>query len=113
MFWKYVEYGNVEAALNRRSFVRIIRDAELRRQLGGLGLIEEAAVDDPRTFRVAASDVFREVGPRIRGLREDPELQQLLQDPEVVAMVQSGNSLGLMAHSGFRSVVVRVMADGE
>ena len=113
MFWSYVEHGNVDAALNRVSFLRITRDDELRHQLGGLGLIDEAAVDDTRMFRVAASDVFREVGPRIRGLREDPELQQLLEDPEVVAMLQSGNSIGLMSHPGFRSVVSRAMADGE
>ncbi len=113
MFWSYVEHGSVDAALNRVSFIRITRDAELRHQLGGLGLIDETAVDDTRIFRRAASDVFRQVGPRIRGLREDPELQRLLEDPEVVAMLQSGNSIGLMSHAGFRSVVARVMAEGE
>ena len=113
MFWSYVEYGNVDAALNRVSFLRITRDDDLRHQLGGLGLIDETAVDDTRIFRRAASDVFRQVGPRIRGLREDPELQRLLEDPEVVAMLQSGNSMGLMTHPGFRSVVARVMAAGE
>jgi uncharacterized membrane protein required for colicin V production len=112
LFWSYVEHGNVDAALNRRGAMALIYDAEVRRQLGELGLIDAAAVSDSRVFRAAAADVLRQVGPRLKGLKEDPELQALMRDPEVVAAVQSGNHLALMGHPGFRAVVARVM-EGE
>ena len=110
LFWSYVEYGNVDAALNRASFIGIARDAQLRSRLADLGLIEVEAATDDRAFRTAIAEVLREVGPRIRGLREDPELQRLLDDPEVVAMLQSGDSIGLVGHRGFRELVTRVAA---
>ena len=109
LFWSYVEYGNVDAALNRRGAIALVYDGDVRRQLGELGLIDAAAVSDSRVFRAVAADVLREVGPRLKGLKEDPELQALMRDPEVVAAVQSGNHLALMGHPGFRSVVARVM----
>jgi uncharacterized membrane protein required for colicin V production len=113
LFWTYVEHGNVDAAMNRGSFLRLTHDGSLRQRLGNLGLIEPAAVDDPRRFREAAAEVLREVGPRIRGLHEDPALRELLEDPEVVAMVQSGNHFGLISHPGFREVVARALENGE
>jgi hypothetical protein len=113
LFWRYVEHGNVDAALNRRSFLYLTHDGALRRQLGDLGMIEAEAVDDPRQFREAAAEVLREVGPRIRGLREDPALRELLEDPEVVAMLQSGNHFALIGHPGFREVVARTLENSE
>jgi uncharacterized membrane protein required for colicin V production len=113
LFWSYVEHGNVDAALNRGSFLRLTYDGSLRRRLGDLGLIETEAVDDPREFREAAAEVLREVGPRIRGLREDPALRELLEDPEVVAMVESGNHFGLISHPGFREVVTRTLENSH
>jgi uncharacterized membrane protein required for colicin V production len=113
LFWTYVEHGSVDAALNRGSFLRISRDAALRQQLADLGLIDEAAAADARVFRAAAADVLREVGPRIRGLKQDPELQELLADPEVVAMVRSGDTMGLVTHSGFRHLVARVASGSD
>jgi len=112
MFWTYVEHGSVDAAMNRASFLRLSHDESLRAQLGELGLVDEVAVADSAAFRQAAGDVLREVGPRIRGLREDPALQDLMQDPEVVAAVQSGDHFALMTHPRFRAVVARVM-EGE
>ncbi|MBW2267545.1 MAG: CvpA family protein [Deltaproteobacteria bacterium] len=112
LFWSYVEHGEVDAALERRGAVALVYDADVRRQLGELGLIDEAAVSDSAVFRAAAVDVLRQVGPRLRGLREDPELQALMRDPEVVAAVQSGNHIALMGHPGFRAVVAKVM-EGE
>jgi uncharacterized membrane protein required for colicin V production len=108
LFWSYVESGNVDAALNRVSFQRIERDDALRRRMADLGLVGEDAAVDTRAFRNAMADVLREVGPRIRGLKNDPELQQLMEDPEVVAMLQSGDTLGLLGHPGFRGLVRRV-----
>jgi len=113
LFWSYVEYGNVDAALNRGSFLRLTYDESLRRRLGDLGVIEADAVDDPRRFREEAAEVFREVGPRIRDLREDPALRELLEDPEVLAMVQSGNHFALISHPGFREVVARALENTE
>jgi membrane protein required for colicin V production len=109
LFWSYVEHGNVDAALNRGSFLRLTHDGPLRRR----GLIEAEAVDDPRLFRAAAADVLREVGPRIRNLRKDPALRELLEDPEVVAMVQSGNHFALISHPGFREVVARTLENTQ
>jgi uncharacterized membrane protein required for colicin V production len=109
MFWTYVEHGSIDAALNRRGAMALVYDRGLRGRLGELGLIEDEAVEDPQAFREAAADVLREVGPRLRGLREDPALQELMHDPEVVAAVQSGNHLALLGHPGFRAVVARVM----
>lgn len=108
LFWSYVESGNVDAALNRVSFQRVQRDDALRRRMADLGLVGEDAAVDTRAFRDAMAEVLREVGPRIRGLKNDPELQRLMEDPEVVAMLQSGDTLGLLGHPGFRGLVQRV-----
>ncbi|MBW1684413.1 MAG: CvpA family protein [Deltaproteobacteria bacterium] len=113
LFWSYVEHGNVDAALNRSSFLRLSHDGSVRRRLGDLGLIEADAVDDPRLFRAAAAEVFREVGPRIRDLHEDPALRELLEDPEVAAMLQSGNHFALLSHPGFREVVARTLENTD
>lgn len=110
LFWSYVEHGNADAAMNRAAFTRLAGDPELRRRLADLGLVDPAAVDDVQLFRRDVGEVLRQVGPRLRGLREDPELQALLEDPQVVAMVQSGDTLGLLRHEGFRSLVDRVTA---
>jgi len=113
MFWTYVEHGNVDAARNRVSFREVVRDAALRRRFADLGLVEEAAADDPRVFEDAMAEVLREVGPRIYGLKNDPELKELMQDPEVLAMLQSGDTLGLLRHPGFQDLVERISADSD
>ena len=107
-FWTYVEYGNVDAAMNRASFQQLQHDAQLRHRLANLALVPEEAASDPEAFRQAVGEVLREVGPRIRGLRNDPALQDLMRDPQVVAMIQSGDTLGLLGHPGFRDLVERV-----
>lgn len=110
LFWTFVEHENVDGALNLRVARRLIDDAGLRQRLAGLGLVSEDAVTDPNVFRDELGSVLAEVGPRVRSLREDPELQELMQDPEVVAMVQSGDTLGLLAHRRFRALVQRAAA---
>lgn len=107
-FWRYIESQNVDAALNRVSFQSVLRDDTLRRRLADLGLIDEAAANDPRVFRDQMAEVFREVGPRIHGLKNDPEIQAMMEDPEIVAMIQSGDTFGLLTNPRFRSVVKRV-----
>jgi uncharacterized membrane protein required for colicin V production len=110
MFWTYVEHGNTDAAMNRAAFLRMSRDPALRGRFVALGLVDPAAADDPAIFRRDVGEVLRQVGPRLRGLRNDPELHALLEDPQVVAMVQSGDTIGLLRHAGFRSLVDRVTA---
>ena len=108
LFWANVEAGAVGAALNTGSFIDLAEDAELRERMAALGLIDREAAESPCLFRAAVDEVLREVGPRIRGLRNDPELQEMFEDPVIVAMVESGDTFGLMSHPRFRRLVTRV-----
>ncbi len=110
LFWTYVQNGAIESALNRGSFWRVVNDQELRRRLGDLGLIDEAAVSDAGRFREAAGDVLAELGPRLKGLSEDPEIQRLASDPEIVALLEAGDTFGLLGHPSIQSIVSRVSA---
>jgi uncharacterized membrane protein required for colicin V production len=110
LFWSYVEDGRVDVALTTPAATQLLRDDFLRERLYGLGLVSEAARNDRARYRAELALVLEQVALRIRGLREDPELQQLVDDPDVVAMVQSGDTMGLMAHPGFRALVERVAA---
>ena len=106
MFWTYVEHGSIDAAINRASFIDLAFDAELRSDFSALGLLEGDA-SDPGAFLDFAGEALREVGPRIRGLREDQAFQRLKEDPEVRAMVADGNTMGLLVHEDFRALVKR------
>ena len=110
VFWSYVEQGHVEVALERGAGLRMLRDQALRERLADLGVVSDAAARDPALFRDDLIAVLREVGPRLRDLRDDPAMQELVQDPEVVAMLQSGDTLALLGHPGFRALVERVAA---
>jgi uncharacterized membrane protein required for colicin V production len=110
-FWANVEAGAIGAALNTPSFTRLSEDEELRHQMASVGLIDQQSAEAADLFRAAVGDVLREVGPRVRKLRNDPELKGLLDDPEVVAMVENGDTLGLMSHPRFRRLVSRVASD--
>jgi membrane protein required for colicin V production len=110
LFWTYVEHENVDGAMNLPVMQRLLADASLRERLAGLGLVSEASAADPNAFRGELAGVLREVGPRVRRLREDPELQDLMQDPQVVAMVQDGDTIGLLGHPRFRALVERAAA---
>lgn len=107
-FWSYVEAGSVDTATGRVSFRDLAQDAQLRQELAALGLVTPEAAENEAAFTAAASDVLREVGPRLHTLREDPALKELAEDPEVAAMLRSGDYLGLLAHPGFRQLVSRV-----
>lgn len=109
-FWSYVEAGAVDPAMGRVSFRDFAHDASLRQELAALGLVPPAAADDPAAFERAAADALRQVGPRLKALREDPALQELMQDPEIAGMIHSGDHLGLLAHPAFRQVVSRAAA---
>jgi hypothetical protein len=110
LFWSRVEHGQTASALQRASFVALARDAELRRRLSALGLVEAGAAEDPAAFRDEMAGVLEELGPRLRALREDPELERLMQDPEVVRLARAGDHLALAGHPGVRALVARAMA---
>jgi uncharacterized membrane protein required for colicin V production len=110
-FWANVEAGAIGAALNTPNFVSLSEDEELRHQMASIGLIDQESAEAADLFRAAVGDVLREVGPRVRNLRNDPELTGLLDDPEVVAMVENGDTLGLMNHPRFRRLISRVASD--
>lgn len=106
LFWTYVEKGAVQNALNRRSFWNVVNDDELRGTLAELGMIDAAAAEDPGLFRDAAAEMLTELGPRLEGL--DAELQELARDPEIAALVESGDTMGLLGHPAIQRVVARV-----
>jgi len=108
--WNDVEAGNVRAALQRNSFTALAEDAQVRHQAARLGLVSEDAANDADAFRQSIAAVFEQIGPRLRGLRDDPAVQELLADPEVVARLQSGDTLGLLTHPKFRELVARISA---
>jgi membrane protein required for colicin V production len=111
-FWNDVEDGNVNAALSRRNFLNVADDPQLRQKLARLGLVGDEAAYDPEVFRQSIGQVLAQIGPRLRGLRDDPAMHELMADPKVIAMLQSGDTLGLLAHPKFRELVSRVSAKG-
>ncbi len=110
-FWTYVQSGNVDAALNRGSFRVLQYDDAMRRQLADLGMVPEAAAEDAGVFRDSVAVVLREIGPRLQGLRDDPAFQELVRDPEVVAMLENGDTLGLLRDSRFRELMDRATSE--
>ena len=69
------------------------------------------AASEPAAFREAAGHTLHQLGPRLRALRNDPALQELMADPEVQSALQSGDTLALLSHPGFRQLVASVAAD--
>ncbi|HKA14955.1 MAG TPA: hypothetical protein VKH41_08055, partial [Myxococcota bacterium] len=112
-FWSDVEDGNVEAALRRSSFAALADDAQLRQKAADLGLAPDQAATDADLFRDSMALVFREIAPRLRGLRSDPAVKELLADPAVVAMLENGDTIGLLAHPKFRELVGRLSAPAQ
>lgn len=110
-FWNDVEQGHVDMATRRSSFMALARDAQLRQRLAHLGLVPDEAALDAEVFRQSFAQVLDQIGPRLRGLRDDPAMQELLADPAVVEMAQSGDTLGLLLHPKFRALVSRVGAE--
>ncbi len=107
-FWSDLENGDVAGALARPTFVDLSRDARFRQRLAALGLVAESSALDGEQFRREMDAVMTEVAPRIRKLRNDPELQQLLADPAIREKVQSGDTVALMLDPRIQEVVARV-----
>jgi membrane protein required for colicin V production len=107
-FWTLVENGAYRRAMNLRSFQQIAHDDRLRSQFADLGVISPEAAVDPGEFRRELGPVLAEVGPKLKGLANDPELQRLARDPEITAMLESGDTLGLMRHPGIHRLAAKV-----
>ena len=107
-FWTLVENGAFERAMNLRSFQEVLHDEQLRSQFAELGLIPPEAAKDPAAFREAASQALAEVGPRLKSLTSDADFQRLAADPELGAMLQSGDTLGLLKHDGIQKLLTKV-----
>ncbi len=108
LFWTLVENGAGERAINQASFYGIVQDPQLRGQMADLGLVSPEAALDPGLFRRSMADMLSELGPRIKGLRNDPEVQRLARDPEIMSLLQSGDTLALIAHPDIQKLASRV-----
>ncbi len=113
LFWRHVEAGSLDAALQRSSFVQLAHDVPLRHELAELGLVDEEAVTDAGAFRDAARATLAQVGPRLERLRSDPELHALAQDPEVRRLAERGETLALLRHPRVRRLVARALSQDE
>jgi len=109
-FWTLVENGAAGRAVHRGSFAQIAADDGLREQLAGLGVISEEAAESASVFREDAARALDELGPRLKGLSNDPELQALAGDPQITAMLESGDTMGLLGHEGVRKLAARLGA---
>lgn len=108
LFWTLIENGASERALNRLSFYQVSHDDAMRARFVALGIVGPEALNDVEVFRDEARVVFDEVGPRLKGLREDPELQQLAENPEIVALLENGNTLALINRPEIQRLVDRI-----
>jgi uncharacterized membrane protein required for colicin V production len=109
-FWSYVENDAVQAAVAQPSFQRIQWNAKLRRQLAAVGVVDEISAGDPAIFALEMRGALEKIGPRLRQLREDPDLARLANDPAVVDLVQRRDVVGLLGNSGFQRVLTRALA---
>lgn len=109
-FWSYVEAGAVDAALAEPSFQRLQWNAERRHQLAALGLVAEFAAGDPALFALQMREALAAIGPRLRAVREDPELARLASDPAVADLLARRDWVGILRHAGFQRVLARALA---
>jgi len=112
-FWTLVSNGASERALNRLSFYSVSHDAELRARFADLGFVSDAAAEDSNRFRDELRGVLDEVGPRIKGLQNDAEIHRLARDPEIVALLESGNTVGLLLNPKILALAERLSSAGS
>ena len=108
-FWAYVEADAMQAAVAQPSFQKLQWNPALRTQLAAVGLVDEISAGDPAIFALELRGALQQVGPRLRQLREDPELARLANDPAVMDLVQRRDVVGLLAHPQFQSLVSRAL----
>jgi hypothetical protein len=107
-FWTLLENGAYARAMNRHSFQAISRSDDLRSKFADVGVVSEEAAADRRVFEEAFGEVLAQVGPRIKGLANDPEMERLAADPEILALLESGDTLGLVRNQKIQRLVARV-----
>jgi hypothetical protein len=107
-FWILVENGAYHRAMNRASFRSISRDPGMRARFRDLGVVSEDAAADRELFEERFAEVLAEVGPRVKGLANDPDLQALAEDPEVMSMLERGDTLGLLRHGGIQRLAAKL-----
>jgi uncharacterized membrane protein required for colicin V production len=108
-FWSYVEAGAVDAAIAEPAFQRLQWNAERRRQLASLGLVADFAAGDPALFALQMRAALAAIGPRLRAVREDPELARLASDPAVADLLARGDWIGVLRHAGIQRVLARAL----
>jgi membrane protein required for colicin V production len=107
-FWTLIENGAYARAMNRHSFQAISRSEDLRRKFADVGVVSAEAAADRKVFEEAFAEVLAEVGPRVKGLANDPEMERLASDPEILALLESGDTLGLVRNEKIQRLVARV-----
>jgi uncharacterized membrane protein required for colicin V production len=108
-FWSYVEADALPAALAQPSFQRLQWNGDRRRELAAVGLVDEITAGDPALFALELRGSLEQVGPRLRALREDPELAQLANDPAVADLLARRDVVGLLLHPRVRDLVARAL----
>lgn len=107
-FWTLVSNGAAHRASNQLSFQQLLADPELRTELANLGLVSPQSVDSPSALRTELLPVLQELAPRLKRIKEDPEVFLLAEDPEIVSHLQSGNTLALISHPRIRAIAARI-----
>lgn len=107
-FWGYVESGALGTALTQPSFLKLQWNSERRRELAAVGLVDDVAAGDPALFALALRGALAQVGPRLRALREDPELAGLASDPAVADLVARRDMIGLLTNPRMQRLLGRL-----
>lgn len=108
LFWTLIQNDSIDYAMNRSAMRSMVLDPELRGRFADLGLVGEAAREDPDAFKQALAGVLGEVAPKVARLHRDPEIRALAMDPEIQQLVASGNTLALISHPRLKRIVERV-----
>jgi len=112
-FWTLVANGAGDRAINQQAFYNMSKDPEMRRRFAALGLVPESAVADAQEFRREFAVVLDDVGKRVEGLKDDPELLALAEDPEIQALLQAGDSLALLQHPKILRLASRLAGEPQ
>jgi uncharacterized membrane protein required for colicin V production len=111
-FWAYLESDQTERAMNQPSFIAISERREIREQLVDLGMVDERGIEDSAFFRQELRMMLEQLGPRLRALRDDPELAKLASDPDVMRAIEERNTGALLIHPGVRRLAQKVLQPG-
>lgn len=77
----------------------LIHELEVRGRFADLGLVGDAAREDPAVFEETLGGVLTDVAPKAARLHQDPEI------PQLAAL---GDALALIAHPRMKRMVERV-----